>query len=360
MKIEQVQEKQDQQLHDLSLKVASLEKKLIYTQHLAKADILSLQAKISELDIKEPKIGQTAGPKNAYIYGKNDWIYVLSGTNRLTDYHTGKKQISVEDVSQWGKVLTHRKEWHQDCNIKYLHLFIPNKICVYPEFYPRNLNIVGPRPMLQLQQKFPDLFVYPLEELLQKKKIYRLYDKLDSHWNFWGCYFTYEILCNLFDIPIKKFLDFPTEIVERSGGLGKAYGQKEKILWKKIPFKSKVIYDNQVINYAHQGSVRILKNENVPDGKMIIFGDSFCNMGFPDYSSLHPHRLSSLFGENFHEVHFVWTPWVDYEYVKREKPDFVLTEMAERFMIRVPDDFNHPPIDQFAKDILAKHSVENS
>jgi hypothetical protein len=51
-----------------------------------------------------------------------------------------------------------------------------------------------------------------------------------------------------------------------------------------------------------------------------------------------PSNTTYLFAENFREVHFVWSPSVDYSYIARADATLVLTELAERFMVSLPDD----------------------
>jgi SGNH hydrolase-like domain, acetyltransferase AlgX len=296
-----------------------------------------------------PEIGKVSADNSA-IAGKEGWFFINSGTNHLTEYHTGAKRLPLLKVDQWEQLLTQRIQWHQSRKIAYQHIFIPNKIAVYPEYYPHSLDIQGDRPILQLQKKCRQLFIYPLELLIQYKEQYQLYEKQDSHWNFWGCYLTYQLLCQKLKIsPNPKLVNAPVETIKSQGDLGAKFGSTEMTLAKKIKLSSKIIYDNQVINHAHQGSVRVLQNDRIAHGKMIIFGDSFCNPGIPDYSDKKRliARLSTLFAETLNEVHFVWTPWIDYDYIEREKPDFVLTEMAERFLVRVPDDNDHLPLEEF-------------
>jgi hypothetical protein len=296
-----------------------------------------------------PEIGKVSADNSA-IAGKEGWFFINSGTNHLTEYHTGAKRLPLLKVNQWGQLLTQRIQWHQPRKIAYQHIFIPNKIAVYPEYYPHSLDIQGDRPILQLQKKCHQFFTYPLELFIQYKEQYQLYEKQDSHWNFWGCYLTYQLLCQKFKIsPNPRLVNAPVETIKSQGDLGAKFGLRDMVLAKKLKLSSKIIYDNQVINHAHQGSVRVLQNDRIAHGKMIIFGDSFCNPGIPDYSDKKRliARLSTLFAETLNEVHFVWTPWIDYDYIEREKPDFVLTEMAERFLVRVPDDNDHLPLEEF-------------
>jgi SGNH hydrolase-like domain, acetyltransferase AlgX len=350
--------KQDFPLSTKSIKMELLENQAEYDRNLQQAELKNHAEvfKIKSLAPQTyPQIGQVSAD-NATIFGKEGWLFINSGTNNFTEYHTGVRRLPLAKVNQWSELLAQRIQWHQAQKIKYQHLFIPSKLAVYPEYYPHQLEIKGDRPIIQLQKKCHQPFVYPLELFSQSKNQYQLYEKQDSHWSFWGCYLTYQLLCQKFQItPNSQLLNFPIETTQVRGDLGIKFGLTETTLQKKVALASQVVYDNQVINYAHQGSIRILKNDHIPHGKMIIFGDSFCNPNLPEGKRAAKRliaRLSTLFAETLNEVHFVWTPWVDYDYIEREKPDFVLTEMAERFLIRVPDDYDHLPLEEFASEKL--------
>ncbi len=324
--------------------------KLSQAEHESAVDIFKIKSLNSQ---QYPEVGQISPDKSA-IVGKQGWIYISSGTNHLMEYHIGQRRLPVLKINQWEQLLADRIKWHNSQKIKYQHIFIPNKIAVYPEYYPYHLDIEGNRPILQLQQKCRQLFTYPLDIFSRYKNYFRLYEKQDCHWSFWGCYFTYKLLCQKFEIiPNPELFNFPIEILQSKGDLGAKFGLIERNLQIKLTFNSQIIHDNQVINYGNQGSIRVIKNSNISQGKMIIFGDSFSNPGKPNYTSYTSQnmlaaRLSSLFAETLNEVHFVWTPWIDYDYIEQEKPDFVLTEMAERFLVRVPDDRDHLPLHEFA------------
>jgi hypothetical protein len=348
-----------------STKIELLENQAEYNHHLHQAELKNHAEvfKIKSLAPQTyPQIGEISAD-NAAIFGKEGWLYINSGTNNFTEYHTGVRRLPLAKVNQWSELLAQRIQWHQAQKIKYQHIFIPSKIAVYPEYYPHPLEIKGDRPIIQLQKKCHQFFTYPLELFIQYKEQYQLYEKQDSHWNFWGCYLTYQLLCQKLKIsPDPTLVNAPVETIKSQGDLGAKFGLTEMTLAKKIKLSSKIIYDNQVINHAHQGSVRVLHNDRIAHGKMIIFGDSFCNPGIPDYSDKKRliARLSTLFAESLNEVYFVWTPWIDYDYIEREKPDFVLTEMAERFLVRVPDDNDHLPLEEFAAEKLKEFGVRSS
>jgi hypothetical protein len=61
-------------------------------------------------------------------------------------------------------------------------------------------------------------------------------------------------------------------------------------------------------------------------GKVLVFGDSFaCDAGF-----------SPALSAAFRTVTFVWSKDVQWEMVAAERPDVVLCESAERFIITAP------------------------
>lgn len=318
---------------------------------LAKEQINIEASKNEYLNPQQFSLAGSVSPDNSVIVGKNGWLFINSGTNSLMEYHVGQKRLPLAKVSQWSELLSQRISWHNAKKIGYQHIFIPNKIAVYPEHYPEALSIIGKRPIMQLKEKCDRFFTYPLELFHQYKNQYRLYEKQDCHWSFWGCYLAYQDICQQLQItPSKDLINAPIEIIKAKGDLGSKLGLTEISLRKNLKLNSQVIHDNQVIQYCNQGSVRILKNHTVPHGKMLIFGDSFSNPKHLDApeNRRRTGRLASLFAETLNEVHFIWTPWIDYEYIEQEKPDFVLTEMAERFLIRVPDDHDHLPLEKFA------------
>ena len=81
----------------------------------------------------------------------------------------------------------------------------------------------------------------------------------------------------------------------------------------------------------HRGAHVGYRNARPRDGRrLLLFGDS--------YSHLAPIMLTIMLAETFQDVHFVWSTSLDWSLIDRIALDIVLTEMAERFAIRLPDD----------------------
>jgi hypothetical protein len=106
--------------------------------------------------------------------------------------------------------------------------------------------------------------------------------------------------------------------------------------------------DNRVENEVglHVGSHVIFHNPHAPnEGPIVIFGDSF--------SEYRPGRLTQHFAESFTEVHFLWSPNVDFDYVRRVQPRAVISELSERFATTVPSD--EYTADTFAAERLSTY-----
>lgn len=300
------------------------------------------------------------------IVGRNGWIFINNGSNELMKYQTGQKEMSAADINAWKDLLRQRSDWHRDKGIKYVHLIVPNKVSVYPEFFPGAIASSPRRPAIQLQEQNADFVIYPIEELIRSKPYYKLYEKQNSHWRFWGCYIAYKKLCDVLGVKTNQEIisRITRDVSFEKGDIGLKHGTCEWLTRERFPLDSEITYDNGVSKYAHQGSIKILRNKSASavGKKMVIVGDSFSNpsiQGGDGRVIRHYHRLSTLFAETLSEVHFVWAPWVDFQYIEAAKPDFVVTELAERFLVKVPkDSFSGMTISDFAAAIIKRYQAE--
>ncbi len=180
-----------------------------------------------------------------------------------------------------------------------------------------------------------------------------LFYRTDSHWTFAGCHLAYREICRALgatpcpDLAARGFRE--TEI---SGDLGGRFDppRTERTRIHDLQrdavrrYASPIVEAREAAGRAdtlHVGSHVIYANAAARDPRrLVLFGDS--------YSHFAPLMLTIMLAETFSEVHFVWSTSVDWSYVERVRPDILLTEIAERFMFRVPDDtFN---LDDYAAE----------
>ncbi len=289
--------------------------------------------------------------QHGVVCGRSNWLYLFAGNNSLMDYHVGAKQLSEAEVRGWKTTLQLRHAWHHQRGIQYLHVVAPNKICVYPEFYPEALTILGDRPILQLIKTCGDLLIYQQDCLLEKKKDFVLYHETDTHWNQIGSFFAYQQIMELLGSPysqealsIQELRLFQKEIV---GDLGRRFSPPKSHVAQLAGVhrpKAHKTFDNEVTN---RGLIKKFENASGVVGKILIFGDSFT------------HSLIPFFAESFQSVIYCHAEFVDFEYIEIEKPDIVLSHKIERFMIQLPEDIRSPRVTDYAR-VLGKVEHENS
>jgi integrase len=103
--------------------------------------------------------------------------------------------------------------------------------------------------------------------------------------------------------------------------------------------KASLVHDNRV--YGH-GSLLITECQDAPPTTCVLFGDSAC------------FAMLNFLAQSFGRLVFLQTPMVDYELIKREQPDVVVTEMVERFMIEIPIDSVAPSLEQLEEGVRTR------
>jgi alginate O-acetyltransferase complex protein AlgJ len=290
------------------------------------------------------------------VIGEDGWLYLGTGSNDFMSYIQGKATLPPQTVDYWQAVLSNRQRWFRKAGIKYMHVFAPEKVTVYPEYYGEPVD-TSLGHIAVLSRHCPELFLNVISYFNAIKDKYRLYDKTDTHWNRTGAFACYQLVCSsfgykavsdltvgpktrvnaLFDLGAKLSppLREQVEAVQRQGNARRAFAN---LL---IRFKEMNQVENEV--GLHVGSRAIFRNDkSLYKEKVIIFGDSF--------SEYRLGRLTEMFSETFSEVHFCWSSNVDFNYVRSVKPGLVITELCERFAVAVPND--HFLVDKFARGRL--------
>jgi hypothetical protein len=84
-------------------------------------------------------------------------------------------------------------------------------------------------------------------------------------------------------------------------------------------------------NGEHVGIRCVWTNTNAPVPlRVVAFGNSFFERGASGAN------LSWWAARWFREFHFIWSPFVDYDYIDRVAPDVVVCQTIERFLPMVP------------------------
>lgn len=85
---------------------------------------------------------------------------------------------------------------------------------------------------------------------------------------------------------------------------------------------------------AHIGAHVIFRNPSpqADPRRLVLFGDSYAHHTPNPCTG----TLTPMLADTFAEVHMLWSTSIDWGYVARVRPDFVVSQIAERFMVDVP------------------------
>lgn len=330
--------------------------------------------KVAEPNKAEPAVSTpTANAANEPLVdnpvheGEDGWLFLVSGSNNVLDLYKKESSFTESMLTNWVDLIHERQSKFDAMDVQYLHLAAPEKLSVMHKYYRGELESLKSSPAAQLasklsKQQSPVVNVLPYFEKQLDKTL--LYWKTDTHWSFWGCYAAYQLLCSRIGVEANRaLLKYPYSEGPVLFDLGAKLAEPvhETARFYQLAQSAVRTYANPIVRFKeeqklvdeghlHGGSHVVYKNdaEHAIDKTIVLFGDSF--------SEYREHLLTGMLAETFREVHFIWNPSVDYEYVNMIRPDVVITELAERFMTRLPDD--KLDIQSFAAERLADYKIK--
>jgi len=280
-------------------------------------------------------------PSDKVILGKDGWLFYNGEPfTDLQNTFRGIRRLTDSDLKQYAAALDARYQWLKNQDIEYLLVIAPNKHTIYREYLPDTMFQVNNETLTDQFFNYMKLHTdVPLLDLRQvllsnKSSETTLYFKTDTHWNHLGT--------NIAQYEIAKILNayFPDQITPRlytekdfkiktrpGGDLSRLLGLTEKF---------EDIYHNPILdrcatraipkdgNFTASFTTRCKKSEL----KILVFRDSFFEYLY-QYISLY-----------FNQATFI-SKRIEFsllsKYVENDKPDIVIEEWAERFLITVPE-----------------------
>jgi hypothetical protein len=284
------------------------------------------------------------------VIGKNGWLYLSDSDDYYTMRHS--PLYAPSEIHEMGRALEARRRWLAKRGIKYVVIVAPSKCTIYPE------NIDESQAPVNKESRFDQLYselknhtqvrtVDLRPTLLSLKKTapwQPIYFKTDSHWNFEGGFFATEKIIdslrdwfpNLETIPFSDTKLSETEM--QNGDLAGMLGL-ENILTENQPVvvphgkfswhlsnDMSTDFNDPALTYKPFAT----ESDNKKLPRAIAFRDSFF-------------QIARFFvSEHFSRVAYYWEfkPFPT-DVIEREKPDIVIQEIVERFLVSQPP--NNPP-----------------
>lgn len=290
----------------------------------------------------------------AIIRGDEGWLFLGAGNNDTLAYSTGQRVISEATVRGWHRLLELREAWLAQRGIPVYTFIAPNKEVVYADRLPRDVPAISDdRPARRIEQRVAGSQAvrlgYPLEALVAARATNETYPSHDSHWNGWGAFVFYREVMGVIakDVPDVTAIDedrfrFEEHVVQSDLGLQVDPPEKAASIAAVLTRpRARVVADNAVVNNG-----RVVRTEWSDRGDrptLLVFHDSFHNWTRPMFAESFPITVSA---HNYR---------LDFDLVEQVRPDVVLVEITERFLVRVPDDTDGMTTDELR---LAKEAGE--
>lgn len=281
------------------------------------------------------------------VAGRDHWLFLAQdGARNILDDARSPDSLPAAPVDLVVRELERRRQWLEKHGIRYLVILAPNKNTVYPEKLPEPLR---PTRAVGHLQQFVDYarahtrleIVDVTSGLLEEKKTEQVFYTTDSHWNAHGAFAAYRRIIE----PLRK--DFPAIVpLERSrfeverfnwlpGDLANMMGLSDHLKEDRIMFVNKDWFKARGVSYDGPGDPHYFEppqysmtgDKKLPNA--VVFHDSFW------------WELLPFMAEAFDKALYVWLlPQTETEFrffdtalIEREKPDVVIDEFTERYIL---------------------------
>ncbi|GAA0250391.1 hypothetical protein LNAOJCKE_0011 [Methylorubrum aminovorans] len=283
--------------------------------------------------------------------GRDGWLFLIRGNNRVLQQY-GRPGVSRGTLWRWRRIIETRVRRCAGLGTTYLHALAPEKLTVYPEWAEGLVFDPARAPSLRLARWLTAspgarAWVDLTGAFRAARDGSPLYLRTDTHWTFDGCALAYRTILSRMGVPPREDIEARRErtALPFSGDLGRKFAPHHTELAEGSAFASAArrVHANDLLREmealgrggdAHLGTHAVFRNDDpmADPRRLVIFGDSYAQ-----HTARSPiATLTALFADTFREVHFLWSTGIDWAYLETVRPDFVLGEMAERFVIDVP------------------------
>ncbi|MFC6791470.1 hypothetical protein ACFQE0_18710 [Methylobacterium komagatae] len=280
--------------------------------------------------------------------GKDGHLFLALGSNNVVGLFSERHASFDSLLRDWRSLIEGRARKLADMGVVYKHIFVPDKLTIYRE-EAGDLwqGLKSPVEFIENAGLAPmeDIIVPLCAYLRKQKSSYPIFFKNDTHWTPEGCFSAYQMLCAYLSIPHRAdLISNPFGRVELSGDLGGKLNppRTETFRFGSFGRSATRVSANRLVTLRESGALpngndlhvgSIVEFRNIASStplRVLLFGDSF--------SEYRNHYLTGLLADTVSELKFVWSTNIDYGVVERFRPNIVISEIAERFMCRIPTD----------------------
>ena len=289
----------------------------------------------AELSSIELAVG-VCSPNREMVVGRSGYFFVFEGANNVATQYL-KAPVEVEETaSAWADLIGNRRERVAAAGAQFLQIVIPEKSSLIPEMapYPASNGTPLMRRLSNLIAGRQDCIDARL--LFEGDKVSSAFGKTDFHLSPEGSarVFCAALTALGLDAPLIEFGEpqvWKSDIPDYFNGLH-FYNRMAFPSSPQIYGYGQALTESEVVDVeGHIGTRRVWKNSTAPVKKRVLaFGNSFFERGGS------PACLSWWFARWFEDFQFHWSPRLEDADVEAFRPDIVICQTIERFLIEVP------------------------
>lgn len=283
--------------------------------------------------------------------GRDNWLFLTGGSNDVQAQY-GMPGFPRAKLWRWRRLLEERTRRLARRGIRYAHVVAPEKLAIHDHGFDGLVVDPARSPAVRLERwlrlsparrSLVDL-VRPFRARARDTALYR---HTDTHWTFAGGWLAYAEICR--HLGVRPRYDITARRMGSPHAYGGDLGAKFEPVRCEIAepclFESAArrVYANDLITAfeaegrgrdAHIGAHAIFRNDS-PEAdprRLVLFGDSYAHHTANNATG----TLTPMLADTFREVHVMWSTSIDWNTISRVRPDFVVSQIAERFMVEVP------------------------
>lgn len=279
--------------------------------------------------------------------GKDHWLFLAQdGPRNILDDARSADPLPEESVDVVVRELERRRLWLAKRGIRYLVVVAPNKNTVYPEKLPESLRPNKPEGHLEQLVNYArentQLDIVDVTPgMLELKKTEQVFYTTDSHWNANGAFAAYQQVVERLKtdfpaiVPLERSQFFVEQYNWLPGDLANMMGLSDHLKEDRIMYVNKEWYKARGASYDGSRDPHYFEvpqysftgNDKLPNA--VVFHDSFW------------WELLPFLAESFDKALYVWLRpqtetefrFFDRDLIEREKPDVVIDEFTERYIL---------------------------
>lgn len=254
------------------------------------------------------------------VTGRDGWRFLGDGNNLSLSQMVGLVRPSTGVCHQWSVVLRARACRYGSRTRTFL---MPEKACLYQRHLPDGIRVTPERFTSWLGDV--GLAHYVFRDHVERQDADDLYHRGDSHTTAYGGYMASAEILRAMGVDTAGFEPAWSTRPVTSFDLFEPDEPRPALSERVIANTPPLEVTTNGLN--NRGCVTRIVNPAGARQRLLIFGDSFANLYLCHGIALHVREVVFVHSVNF-----------DYEMIERYRPDLVVGEIAERFLIEPPSE----------------------